>query len=353
MPPNKTIFFSWQSDLPEDTNHYAIKDCIKKATKGTNLSYDEATRGTSGCVNILDKILEKIPIADIFVCDITTVGRIPKSKYCPNSKSRPTPNPNVLLELGYAIANLGLERIILVYNQKYANKRISAYSDLPFDIPKHRIIGYKVDNKNDKDGKNGLTGALKNAIEAILKNNPVKNADIIRSHHEGKRTKDVENLKWFLKRVSLKAFDIFRDNLPMKVYMPIVDFFEPDITFCYNNSLFHIHNQELRVLVDDFCHSLNAVCHLGGRLHHPGRAIQTDEYKNGTGFFLIHGSGDTYEQFEKECSKFEATYKRLRFYIRGFYTLKEVDVDTLSIEAHNAFVDFLHERKANTARLLE
>ena len=111
---NKTVFFSWQSDLPKDINYFAIRDSIKKAITGINLSYDEATRGMSGSINILDTIFNKILAADIFVCDITTVGII-HNKNNNVKKPRPTPNPNVLLELGYAIANLGVERMILIY----------------------------------------------------------------------------------------------------------------------------------------------------------------------------------------------------------------------------------------------
>ena len=176
-----------------------------------------------------------------------------------------------------------------------------------------------------------------------------------------KKTEDVENLKWLFKRISLKAFDIFRDNLPMQVYMPIVHFFEPDIVYCYDNSLFHIHNQELKALIDDFCLSLNAICHLGARLHHPDRVVQTDEYKNGTGFFLIHddsfltcgGRGDTYEQFEKECKRFESAYRRLIPYVRDFYSSAEIDVDKLSIEAWNTFVKEDRKAKKNLANLIK
>ncbi|MDR3234032.1 MAG: nucleotide-binding protein [Planctomycetaceae bacterium] len=249
---NKTIFFSWQSDLPSDANHYAIKGSIEKAIKETDLSYDEATRNTSGSINILEKIYEKISVADIFVCDITTVGKIQNT----NASKRPTPNPNVLLELGYAIAHLGWERIILVYNEKFADKNSSNYSDLPFDISKHRLTKYTVNDNDDKVGKDKLTESLKSAVKTILQNKSVTNGTIIRSVREGKREKDVENLTWLLKRISLKAFDTFRDNLPEKMYMPVVNFFAECINYCHNNSLFHIHNQELKMLIDEFCHSL-------------------------------------------------------------------------------------------------
>lgn len=341
-----TIFFSWESDLPSATNHYAIKNCIEKAIKGTPLSYDEATRGESGSTNILDAIFKKILVADIFVCDITTVGTIQNTNSA-NRPLRPTPNPNVLLELGYAIANLGLERVVLIYNKKYAGENIREYSDLPFDIPKQRIIGYTLADKNDKTEKENLTNRLKYEINAILKKDTIKNSDIIRDVREGKRVKDVENLNWFLRRVSLTDFDIFRDNLPMRVYMPIVSFFEIDLEYCHTNSLFHIHNVELRTLIDDFRNSLSRVCRLGGILHYPDRVSTSmsgnpeSSYNKGLGFYTIHGSlTDDRDEFDRACSMFEIAYQRLIPYIRDYYTLKEVDVDKLSFEAHRDFIDW-------------
>jgi hypothetical protein len=62
---------------------------------------DEATRGESGSPNIPMTILEKIKVSDAFICDITTIN-----SNAPEELRR-TPNPNVLFELGFAVAHLG------------------------------------------------------------------------------------------------------------------------------------------------------------------------------------------------------------------------------------------------------
>jgi len=61
-----TIFYSWQSDLPRDTNHGAIENCIKRAiiniedvNDSFKLKLDEATRGESGSPEIPATISEK------------------------------------------------------------------------------------------------------------------------------------------------------------------------------------------------------------------------------------------------------------------------------------------------------
>ena len=105
---NLTIFFSWQSDLPKETNQNAIRECLRNASSlvesqvdEASINLDEATRSTSGSPNIPLTIFSKIHTCDIFVCDITTINS--------DQTGKKTPNPNVLIELGYAISTLGWE----------------------------------------------------------------------------------------------------------------------------------------------------------------------------------------------------------------------------------------------------
>ena len=104
-----TAFYSWQSDSPKETNlnaiRLAIDDAIKRivaSQQNLEIVRDEATRKTSGSPNILQKIFEKIIAADIFVADLTTITNSGTPKACSN--------PNVLFELGFAAAELGMDR---------------------------------------------------------------------------------------------------------------------------------------------------------------------------------------------------------------------------------------------------
>lgn len=63
---NYTVFFSWQSDLPNKENRNAIKDSINKAIKslnsqftGASFSYDESTLNKSVSPNICGSIIKK------------------------------------------------------------------------------------------------------------------------------------------------------------------------------------------------------------------------------------------------------------------------------------------------------
>ena len=98
MSQNKKdiVFFSWQSDLDAKTNRNVIGDCIKIICKRNNLLYDEGTKDRCGSPDIARSIEEKIKSADIFIADVTIINA--------ESQAKPTPNPNVLFELGIAQA---------------------------------------------------------------------------------------------------------------------------------------------------------------------------------------------------------------------------------------------------------
>src|SRR5438105_94039 len=102
-----TIFYSWQSDLPNASNRGFIQTALERAGKA--LSADDAlnvqpvierdTQGIPGAPDIAKVIFEKIAAADVFVADVSIVTG--------QHEGRPSPNPNVLVELGYALKAIG------------------------------------------------------------------------------------------------------------------------------------------------------------------------------------------------------------------------------------------------------
>lgn len=166
-----TAFYSWQSDLPNRDNRSFIETCVKKAIKTLEkdmdirlfIDYDRDTKGLPGSPDIAEEIFLKIQKTDIFVCDVSIIN---PECVC----SRKTPNPNVLLELGYAAKVLGWDKVICICNTKYGT-----ISDLPFDLDHKRILQY---NSDSKDAKKNVTDAVINAITLIwskgLLYNPLK-----------------------------------------------------------------------------------------------------------------------------------------------------------------------------------
>jgi len=161
-----TIFYSWQSDLPNNTNRSFIESVIKKSVEHANkneeyelyLTLDRDTQGSPGAPNISQEILNKIRASDAFVADISIVtGDKEKSQ-------RLSPNPNVLLELGYAIALLGWERIVLFFNENYGDG-----DDLPFDIRQHRRMNYSLAQDGIKsEVRNSLVAAFKKSLHDLI-----------------------------------------------------------------------------------------------------------------------------------------------------------------------------------------
>lgn len=106
-----SIFYSWQSDLPGKTNRNFIGDAIKKSLKGINKDnqiiacIDRDTKDELGSPDIRASIFNKINHSKFFVCDVS-------------QNENGVPNPNVLIELGYAIKTLGWEKIICLFNSQ-------------------------------------------------------------------------------------------------------------------------------------------------------------------------------------------------------------------------------------------
>ncbi len=160
-----TIFYSWQSVLPNPTNRGFIQQAIEKAIEDlkdkldTQLvpCLDRDTQNVPGTPDIASTIFEKIKDSQVFVCDVSIIQ--------PSTfTGRRTPNPNVLLELGYAASCLGWERVICVYNLAFGE-----IGDLPFDLRTRRICTYRMNEGQaaKKEERNNLGGKLADAIRSI------------------------------------------------------------------------------------------------------------------------------------------------------------------------------------------
>jgi hypothetical protein len=148
MPEETFVFYSWQSDLPKKTNRNAIEHALKKAVKelgrdaGPKVipTLDRDTKGEPGSPDITRSIFRKIRRARVFVADVSIINR-DAATHCQatafSEHVRYTPNPNVLIELGYAVRKLGWERVILVVNEHFGH-----VEQLPFNLNHHRPLTY-------------------------------------------------------------------------------------------------------------------------------------------------------------------------------------------------------------------
>lgn len=172
MQSEMIIFYSWQSDLPNDNNRSLIKSSIEKAVKNLkkkaiSISADRDTEGKTGTPDIVETIFNKIDKSDIFIADISTINK--------DSTTRKTPNPNVLLELGYAAKSIGWERVFCIMNSDYGT-----YEDIPFDLRTRRIFSYSPSKKDKSDIKNEIAKIIQKMVEALILNDmlPRQNSEI-------------------------------------------------------------------------------------------------------------------------------------------------------------------------------
>lgn len=169
------IFYSWQNDTENTVNRFFIRDILKEAIKDYKdalelderpyLDYD--TKDVPGNPEIFNTILKKIEACDIFIADVTFISKSEGGKLIPN--------PNVMIELGYALKVVGSERTILVMNEEYG----SPEGNLPFDL-KHRRwpLRYKAASNLNKSQLAAISSKfaseIKSAIKAILRQNGAK-----------------------------------------------------------------------------------------------------------------------------------------------------------------------------------
>ncbi|MBD2662998.1 hypothetical protein B6N60_00526 [Richelia sinica FACHB-800] len=187
------IFYSWQSDSPSSSNRSLIKNALNKAIKSLNknsedikieMRIDTATDNLSGSPDIAASIFEKISNSHIFICDATIINPLsPLEKIALpfyQKNKRLTPNPNVLIELGFAASYLGWDKIICVVNTSQ-----SRLEDLPFDIRGRRMCQYKYPDKL-KSEKSKIQDNLANHIKSqlmdiISRMDNIKSPDLITS----------------------------------------------------------------------------------------------------------------------------------------------------------------------------
>lgn len=184
------IFWSWQSDTHQPSGRYFVRDVLRELTKSLNsidaaeeadrpeneevledatggdeyalpeddsIHVDHDTFGVGGSPRIADKILEKIRAAAVFVADITPIVTTKSGKR--------VPNPNVMIELGYALKVMDVERIVLVGNQSFG----AGLSYLPFDLKHWRApIFYKLNEDSGDEQREKIALELQKALHQSL-----------------------------------------------------------------------------------------------------------------------------------------------------------------------------------------
>jgi hypothetical protein len=169
------VFFSWQSDIRAAACRSLILQALEEAARAISNDksiavepvIDRDTQNVPGAPDIGATILSKIDAAAVFVADVTIVGQA--------NSGKPTPNPNVLIELGYALKTLGWPRILLVQNTAFGQPEA-----LPFDLRQKRVVAFSSpENANERAAeRRTLQKTLEVALASILKAGATPSAEM-------------------------------------------------------------------------------------------------------------------------------------------------------------------------------
>jgi hypothetical protein len=201
-----TAFYSWQSDRPNNINRGFIEKALEIAAKhirdddsiAIDPVIDRDTSGVPGSPDIAHTILAKIDQAQIFVGDVSIINN--------SAEARPSPNPNVLIELGYALKTMGPERVILVMNTAFGGPE-----QLPFDLRARRTVKYRaIEGEKDRSlERRSLESQLTEALRAVL-----EHLTVLKSEGRAKVIAEIRKLR------QSRLDKIVAGEMPVKVATP-------------------------------------------------------------------------------------------------------------------------------------
>lgn len=249
MKKKFTVFYSWQSNLKK--NRYFVQESLEKALKiiaeeqhesiNLEIDLDRDTQAKTGSPPISDTIFNKIDLCDIFVCEVTIVNKPTTTE---EKVLRLSPNPNVMIELGYAIKTLGCDRIICV-----CDTEINAIEELPFHLRGQRISTYK-----GFSSKTALTKLFVTAIFGIIKDydaiierfnkNNLKKLDLMLFQNIDSICKEYE-LEEF---ISLAVTSMYTDKYYLNKIDTLVRFYQRSVNTFLNESLDEIMTRLVKLM---------------------------------------------------------------------------------------------------------
>lgn len=166
-----TIFYSWQSDLPNSTTRGLIESSIEAAVRSlrdtVSVYADRDTQGVTGSPDIVQTIFSKIDESDVFVADVTSVATYHPLDKDGNEADRlkATPNANVMIELGYATQVVGWDNIICIMNDDYSHD-----GEIPFDIEHHRLTHFSLLGREKSEVRKQLRDIIADTVMNVMEN---------------------------------------------------------------------------------------------------------------------------------------------------------------------------------------
>jgi hypothetical protein len=171
------VFYAWQSDTLQRHNRFLIRMALAQAAARisndvatrTTVRIDSDTEGVLGQPPITETILKKIETCDVFAPDLTFVATTDGGKL--------VPNPNVMLEYGYALRARDHSIMMPVMNAAHGPPE-----KLPFDMGHLRHpMQYRLEpaakNAERRTVRKDLSDKFETVLRAMIAATPAKPKD--------------------------------------------------------------------------------------------------------------------------------------------------------------------------------
>ena len=257
LPLDYSVFYCWQDHLNKKHHRQLISNAISNAIQRIQdelpedvdciLRLDHDTSGRAGSIEIANAILKKISQAQIVIADVTPTifGESDVRKY---------PNPNVMLELGYAANAIGWNRLVCVYNSGIpgSDEKLKQ-EELPFDIRHRRINSYvcRADS-GVQEATKGLEAVLVAAIRAIILETDRGEFDPNLSGMELKHKKDLRLLQNLMNQIHRSSIDHYVSCGQSDSLYDDCSFFWYGFDAVVRSSHFRFYDKELERLINEF-----------------------------------------------------------------------------------------------------
>ena len=331
----KKVFYSWQSDIKTSINRNLIENAIEKAIKKVNkniksdndkFELDKDTINTPGSPDIVETIVSKINACSIFVGDITPVAESDLGKKMPNS--------NVFFESGYAVGNLGFNRVLLIHNDVFAK-----VEDLPFDVKTKRILTYTLSEQDasNPEIKANVVKSVTARIYKTLELEPELPVSIHNKKHDDanaeiKRSRDLTKLRRFMENLPAKAV---QNHIVLGKESMMMDF--DTLTALYNMqavqqfSSFKFYDTNLKDLIDDLVSTFDQSLSFSSSFHHQSNTkyiFRSSELVGESDYILV-------------LNKLEASLNNFLDYVHDEYI--EIDGEEYITKAWSKYVEEINE----------
>ena len=253
-------------------------------------------------------------------------------------EERKTPNPNVLIELGFAIAYLGWNRIVLLFNTAFGDIN----KDIPFDLSSQRITPFSCNENIDDQAKmklesKKLTDTIYTALKSIIDDNPTKaysNKEF--QEAELKLNRDIENLELMFSHFNTDIFQKHIEYLPRVIYEDATFFWE-GLKVVLDKNDFNFYDEELSKYSKKLNELLSESFSCSSYYHASTKRDYATFYMPGD-VFPNKNLSDAWERIEKVKENLNKVFREFIIYIQKNYL--EIDIKDFNQKSFIRYKNF-------------